>query len=107
MPNRPDRTRGGERICVDIEVRFRVLNPAPLRPVEVRAEAIAEAIRAADGNVWPAIVTFDISYGHALRIRRGWRPRGRHAPSIPYRSRGHLSGRRPGWSAFVDELAPA
>lgn len=97
-------TRPPQRICIDVTARFRVLNPSPPRPVAVRAEAIAAAIRAADGNVWPAVVTFGIDYHHALRIRRGWRPGGQHAPPIPYRSRGHLSGRRPGWSAFVDEL---
>ena len=88
------------RLCVTCSrVRFRALNPLPPRPAAVRAEAIAAAIRNAGGNVWPAIVTFGISYGQALRIRRGWRPGGVTALPLPYRSRGWLSGRRPGWSA--------
>lgn len=82
-----------------VPVRFRILNPLLLRPTRfraetiARAEAIADAIRDCDGNVWPAIDTFDICYSHAVRIRRGWRPGGQHAPPIPYRSRGWLSGR--------------
>jgi hypothetical protein len=90
-----------ERIPVEIALRFRALNPRPPRPATVRAEAIADAIRVAHGNLWPAIDAFGISYRYALRIRRGWRPGGQLASPIPYRSRGHLSGRRPGWSAFV------
>ena len=90
------------RLCVTCSrVRFRVLNPRPPRPVAVRADAI----RKADGNVWPAIVTFGISYPHALRIRRGWRPGGVRAPALPYRSRGWLSGRRPGWSYAIEAVA--
>lgn len=37
-------------------------------------ELIAASIRRHDGNVWPAIVAFDLSYRHATRIRAGWRP---------------------------------
>jgi len=88
------------RLCVTCSrVRFRALNPPAARPVAVRAEAIAAAIRDARGNVWPAIAAFGISYGHAARIRRGWRPGGVTALPLPYRSRGWLSGRRPGWTA--------
>ena len=83
-------------------VRFRALNPRPLTPTAVRAEAIAEAIRTAHGNVWPAVVAFGICYSHATSIRRGWRPGGVVALPIRYRSRGYLpDGRRPGWSTGV------
>ena len=79
-------------------VRFRALYPRPLTPSAVRAEAIAEAIRTAQGNVGPAIGAFGICYSHATSIRRGWRPGGIVALPIRYHSRGYLpDGRRPGW----------
>jgi len=46
------------------------------------AERIAARIAASDGDVWPAILEYGISYGHATRIRRGWRPGGRRADPI-------------------------
>lgn len=91
------------RLCLRCSaVRFRALNPRPLTPAAVRDEAIADAIRTAHGNVWPAMLQFGISYRTALRIRRGWRRGGIVALPIPYDSRGWLpDGRRPGWSTGV------
>jgi len=101
LPHAHDR-----RLCRQCSaVRFRALNPLPPRPDAVRAEAIAAAIRAGGGDVWPAVVRFGISYRYALRIRRGWRPGSVRSAPIPYRSRGWLSGRRPGWSASAEAVA--
>jgi hypothetical protein len=41
-------------------------------------ELIAARIRR-DRSVWGAVLDYGISYSHACRIRRGWRPGGRHA----------------------------
>jgi len=38
------------------------------------AETIARRI-AAERSVWGVVVDYGISYSHACRIRRGWRPR--------------------------------
>lgn len=38
------------------------------------AETIARRIHA-DRSVWGVVVDYGISYSHACRIRRGWRPR--------------------------------
>ena len=78
--------------------------PAAAKPklpelTAVRAEAIADAIRAADGRVWPAMAEFRISYNRALSIRSGWRPGGVTAPRIAHLSRGYApDGKRPGES---------
>ena len=60
----------------------------------VHPELVAAAIRADGGDVWGAVVRFGISYGHALRIRRGWRGGARWAEAIPYRSRGYYGTER-------------
>jgi hypothetical protein len=39
-------------------------------PVELIARRIAD-----DGSVWGVVVDYGISYAHARRIARGWRPR--------------------------------
>jgi len=57
------------RLCVPcIERRHRELTPRPHRGPS--RELIAHSIRRHDGNVWPAVVAFGISYRKALRIRR-------------------------------------
>jgi hypothetical protein len=58
--------------------RFLELNPRRRR---YPAELIAARIKR-DGSVWGAVLDYGISYSHACRIRGGWRPRGRRAPSI-------------------------
>jgi len=92
--------RHHRRLCATCSaVRFRALNPSPPTRAAARAEAVAAAIREADGTLFGAIARFGISYSHATRIRRGWRPGGVRALPIPYRSRGYLpDGSRPGWS---------
>lgn len=90
------------RLCVTCTARRHAeLNPSARRH-HVSVELVAARIRRDDGDVWGAINAFDISYRHACRIRNGWRPGGRRAPAIPYRSRGWISGARVGgWIAAV------
>jgi hypothetical protein len=73
----------GNPSCVEVEhlvVESHAANMARIprgrtgRPVAYDAEAVAARIEADGGEVWGAVVAFGISYGHALRIRRGWRP---------------------------------
>jgi hypothetical protein len=45
------------------------------------AELIAARIKR-DGTVWGAVLDYGISYSHACRIRRGWRPGGHAAQPI-------------------------
>ncbi len=57
------------RLCAPcISRRHHELTPRPHRGPS--QELIARSIRRHDGNVWPAIVHFGISYRKALRIRR-------------------------------------
>jgi hypothetical protein len=51
--------------------RYVQLNPR--RRGRYPAELIARLIADDGGHVWRAVVTFGISYRHALRIRAGWR----------------------------------
>ena len=46
------------------------------------AELIAARIRRDGGDVWGAVLDYGISYAHASRIRRGWRPGRRTAERI-------------------------
>lgn len=90
------------RLCAPcMAARFRTLNPGARRPA-VAAEAVAAEIRRHDGNVWPAVIAFGISYRHACRIRAGWRPGGRRAFAIPYVSRGWISGARAGGAPWTE-----
>jgi hypothetical protein len=76
----------------------------------VSAEAVAATIRRHGGDVSAAVVEHGISHHHAYAIRAGWRGAGRREPPIPYRSRGWVNGRRPGWSwhiEVVDDQASA
>ncbi len=58
-----------DRLCSPcIARRHRELTPRGHRGPS--RELIAQSIRHHDGNVWPAIVAFGISYHKALRIRR-------------------------------------
>lgn len=59
--------------------RYLELNPRRRR---YPAELIAARIRADGGDVWGAVNTFGLSYAHACRIRRGWRPGGRTVERI-------------------------
>lgn len=43
------------------------------RRTRLDTEAVAAYID--EHGLWPAITHFHMSYGHALRIRRGWRPK--------------------------------
>jgi hypothetical protein len=79
MPARP--IGAGGRLT-DTARRFHDLN-GPRRPSPAfRTERIAATIRAHGGDVWGAVLEFGISYGHACRIRAGWRPGGRRADPI-------------------------
>ena len=55
--------------------RYLELNPR--RRSRHPTELIAARIRADGGDVWGAVLTFGVSYSHACRIKRGWRPRAR------------------------------
>jgi len=60
--------------------RYLELNPR--RRSRHPTELIAARIRADGGDVWGAVLTFGVSYSHACRIKRGWRPEGRRAERI-------------------------
>lgn len=94
------------RLCAPcIAARFVALNPRTRR-IRHSPELIAQEIRLHGGNVWPAIITFGISYRHACRIRAGWRPGGQRAVPVPYVSRGWISGQRVGsWTESELRLA--
>ena len=94
------------RLCATCTSRrFLELRPAPR--ARVSAELVPRLIlRDPYRSVWPAVVTFGISYRHALAIRSGWRGDRRHAEPIPYRSRGWVAGRRPGWSTRAFRVIP-
>ena len=64
----------GNRLA-DTAQRFVELNGEPARPKRYPVELVAAEIRRHGGNVWPARRRFGISYEHALRVRRGWRPK--------------------------------
>ena len=49
------------------------------RPTSFDTEAVAAEI-ARDG-LWPVVGRHGLSYGHALRIRRGWRPKKPYQPA--------------------------
>lgn len=86
------------RLCaVCSERRYLEIRRAPR--ARVTAELVAGAIRAAGGDVWPAVLAFGIEYRTALQIRAGFRGAGRRAEPIAYTARGWVNGRRPGWSA--------
>jgi hypothetical protein len=76
--------------------RYLEIRPAPR--ARISPTLIAARIRADGGDVWPAVLALGVSYRHALEIRAGWRGARRLAEPIPYRARGWISGRRPGWS---------
>ena len=57
------------------------LELAPRRRWPYPAELIAARIRR-DASVWGAVLDFGISYSHACRIRRGWRPGARSVERI-------------------------
>ena len=63
----------------DTVPRYLELNPRRRR---YSADLIAARIRQDGGDVWGAVLAFGVSYGHATRIRRGWRPAGRSAAPI-------------------------
>jgi hypothetical protein len=67
-----DRGAGGRLTLT--AARYVELNGVPRRPARYPVELVARLIADHDGDVWPAVVRFGISYEHALRIRRGWRP---------------------------------
>jgi len=62
--------------------RFTELNGPVVHSAAFRAERIAQTIRDHGGSVWQAVLDFDVSYSHAVRIRGGWRPGGRRAEPI-------------------------
>ena len=68
----------GGRLTHTVE-RYLALNPRRRR---YPAELIAARIRRDGGDVWGAVTDYGISYSHACRIRRGWRPRGRRVEQI-------------------------
>jgi len=68
----------GGRLTHTVE-RYLALNPRRRR---YPADLIAARIRADGGDVWGVVNTFGISYAHACRIRRGWRPGGRTVERI-------------------------
>ena len=82
----------------DTARRFRELNPAPPGRTRYPAELIAQEIRDHDGNVWPAIHHFGISYQHALRIRNGWRGGGRRAAPMYWEWSRNVGRRTPPWA---------
>jgi len=59
--------------------RYLELNPRRRR---YPADLIAARIRRDGGDVWGAVLDYGISYAHACRIRRGWRPGRRTAERI-------------------------
>jgi hypothetical protein len=81
----------------DTAARFAELNDRP-RPRRYPAELIAREIRDHNGNVWPAIHHFGISYSHALRIRNGWRPGGRRADPMYWSWSRNVGRRTPPWA---------
>jgi hypothetical protein len=60
----------------------RYLELVPRRRRRHPTELIAACIRADGGDVWGAVLTYGVSYGHACRIRAGWRPGGWRAEPI-------------------------
>ena len=60
----------------------RYLELVPRRRRRHPTELIAARIRSDGGDVWGAVLTFGVSYGHACKIRGGWRPAGRRAAPI-------------------------
>lgn len=60
----------------------RYLELVPRRRRRHPTELIAARIRSDGGDVWGAVLTFGVSYGHACKIRAGWRPAGRRARRI-------------------------
>ena len=60
----------------------RYLELVPRRRRRLPVELIAARIRRDGGDVWGAVLTFGVSYGHACRIRAGWRPAGHRAAPI-------------------------
>jgi hypothetical protein len=77
--------------------RYLVLVGAPRLRQALPAEAIARDIADHDGDVWPAIRRYGVSYGHALRIRNGWRPRGKRAAPMYWRHSRNVGRRTPSW----------
>lgn len=75
------------RLCATcMAARHAQLAAAPR--ARVNPTAVAETIRRAHGSVWAAVTRYGMSYGHALRIRRGWRGDGRLAKPLRWESRG-------------------
>jgi hypothetical protein len=62
--------------------RFLALVGDPRSRRRYPSELVAARIRSDEGDVWGAVAAFGITYGHACRIRRGWRPGGRRADPI-------------------------
>ena len=73
-----DSVGAGGRLAHTV-ARYLELNPRRRR---YPAELIAARIRRDGGDVWGAVLDYGISYGHACRIRRGWRPGRRTAERI-------------------------
>jgi hypothetical protein len=86
----------GGRLSLTVP-RYLELVGAPRRRQRFPAELIAASIRRHDGNVWPAIHQFGVSYGHALRIRNGWRPGGQHAEPMYWALSRNVGRRTPPW----------
>ena len=79
--------------------RWVELNGPPRRPRRYPVDLVAHAIRRHDGDVWPAVHQFGISYEHALRVRNGWRGAGRRRGRPMYWERSRNVGRRtPAWA---------
>jgi hypothetical protein len=80
----------------DTARRYVELNGEPRRPGRYPLELIAREIRRHDGNVWPAVRHFGVSYEHALRVRNGWRGAGRpRARRIEYALSRNVGRRSP------------
>jgi hypothetical protein len=77
--------------------RYLELVGTPRRRQRYPADLIAASIRDHDGDVWPAIIRFGVSYAHALRIRNGWRPGGRRAAPISWAWSRNVGRRTPRW----------